>query len=136
MKPIKNTYLENFENDDDASIVAEISANHQGKIENAIKLIDIAKLSGANAVKFQTYTADTISISSKEDDFLLPKNSPWKKYISYYDLYSESFTPWEWHKTLFDYVRKNEMIPFSSPFDETAVDFLETLDCDLYKLFK
>jgi pseudaminic acid synthase len=134
MNSKKNTYLDNFENDSPASIVAEISANHQGKIENAIKLIDIAKSSGANAVKFQTYTAGTISISSKEDDFLLPKNSPWEKFISYYDLYSESFTPWGWHKTLFDYVRKNKMIPFSSPFDETAVDFLETLDCNFYKL--
>ena len=134
MKFLKHTFLENFENNSNATIVAEISANHQGKIENAIELIDLAKKSGADAVKFQTYTADTISISSKENDFLLPKNSPWKKFISYYGLYSESFTPWEWHKSLFDYVKKSQMIPFSSPFDETAVDFLETLDCKLYKL--
>lgn len=128
------TFLHNFDNASDISIVAEISANHQGNINSAFRLIDIAKISGADAVKFQTYTADTLSLDSLEEDFLLPKNSPWSKYINYYGLYSKSFTPWEWHKDLFDYTQNNGMIPFSSPFDESAVDFLESISCSIYKL--
>ena len=128
------TFLHNFNNTSDISIVAEISANHQGNINSAFRLIDIAKNSGADAVKFQTYTADTLSLDSLEEDFLLPENSPWSKYINYYGLYSKSFTPWEWHKELFEYTQSNGMIPFSSPFDESAVDFLESINCSIYKL--
>jgi pseudaminic acid synthase len=128
------TFLHNFDNASDISIVAEISANHQGNINSAFRLIDIAKNSGADAVKFQTYTADTLSLDSLEEDFLLPENSPWSKYINYYGLYSKSFTPWEWHKELFEYTQNNGMIPFSSPFDESAVDFLESISCSIYKL--
>jgi pseudaminic acid synthase len=128
------TFLQNFDNASDISIVAEISANHQGNINSAFRLIDIAKISGADAVKFQTYTADTLSLDSLEEDFLLPENSPWFKYINYHGLYSKSFTPWEWHKDLFDYTQNNGMIPFSSPFDESAVDFLESISCSIYKL--
>ena len=128
------TFLNNFDNTSDISIVAEISANHQGNIKSAFRLIDIAKISGADAVKFQTYTADTLSLDSLEKDFLLPENSPWSKYKNYYGLYSKSFTPWQWHKELFDYTQNNGMIPFSSPFDESAVDFLESISCSIYKL--
>jgi pseudaminic acid synthase len=134
--PIKSTetFLHNFDSAADISIVAEISANHQGNIKSAFRLIDIAKISGADAVKFQTYTADTLSLDSLEKDFLLPENSPWSKYKNYYGLYSKSFTPWQWHKELFDYTQNNGMIPFSSPFDESAVDFLESIGCSIYKL--
>jgi pseudaminic acid synthase len=128
------TFLKTFDSASDVSIIAEISANHQGNINSAFKLIDIAKESGANAVKFQTYTADTLSLDSLEDDFLLPEKSPWHKFKNYYGLYSNSYTPWEWHKALFDYTISLGMIPFSSPFDESAVDFLESLNCTIYKL--
>jgi len=128
------TFLHNFDNASSISIVAEISANHQGNIKHAFRLIDIAKKSGADAVKFQTYTADTLSLDSLEEDFLLPEKSPWSKYKNYYGLYLKSFTPWEWHKELFDYTQNIGMIPFSSPFDESAVDFLESINCSIYKL--
>jgi pseudaminic acid synthase len=113
-------------------IIAELSGNHNGKIENAIKLIEEAKKTGVNAVKLQTYTADTITINSKSSDFLI-KNGPWKgQYL--YDLYNVAHTPWEWHPKLFEVAKLLKIDCFSSPFDNSAVDFLEKLDVPAYKV--
>jgi len=117
-----------------AFIVAEISGNHAGEKNSCIDLIDVASAVGANAVKFQTYTADTITLNSEEPDFILPSNSPWASYSNYYKLYAEAYTPWEWQSDLFDYARTKGILPFSSAFDETSVDFLESIACPLYKL--
>lgn len=117
-----------------AFVVAEISANHSGKKETCISLIDIAAAAGANAVKFQTYRADTITLASEMKDFTIPSDSPWATYGNLYNLYSEASTPWEWHSDLFQYAKSKNLIAFSSAFDETALDFLDTLDCPLHKL--
>ena len=113
-------------------IIAEMSANHNGDINNAYKIIDMAKLSGADCIKMQTYTADTITIDSDMPDFQI-KEGLWKGQ-SLYELYSSALTPWEWHKPLFDYAKKLNITIFSSPFDNTAVDFLEDLDTPAYKI--
>jgi len=115
-------------------IIAELSGNHQGSLEKAMELVKLAKEAGADAIKLQTYTADTITIDVKENEFLISDpSSPWKG-RNLYDLYKEAHTPWEWHKPLFKLGRELGLIVFSSPFDETAVDFLETLDVPCYKL--
>jgi pseudaminic acid synthase len=112
--------------------IAEISANHNGFLDNAKKLIFQAKKYGADAVKLQTYTADTITIKSDRKEFFI-KEGLWKgKYL--WDLYDKAKTPFEWHKQLFDYARKINIICFSSPFDETAVDLLESLKTPFYKI--
>ena len=112
--------------------IAEISANHNGSLDNAKKLIFHAKKYGADAVKLQTYTADTITIKSDRKEFFI-KEGLWKgKYL--WDLYDKAKTPFEWHKQLFDYARKINIICFSSPFDETAVDLLESLRTPFYKI--
>ncbi len=113
-------------------IVAELSANHNGSIENAIKVIEMAKNSGADAIKIQTYTPDTITINSDKPDFII-NDGLWSG-RSLYNLYKEAYTPWEWHKTLFDYAEKLDITCFSSPFDRTAVDFLEDLNTPAYKV--
>lgn len=115
-------------------IVAEVSANHRGNIDNAKQIIKAAAESGADAIKLQTYTPDCLTLNSNSPDFNLPDGSPWIKYKNYYGLYSQSFTPWDWHLDLFNEARKYGLIPFSSPFSEKAVDFLETIDCAIYKL--
>lgn len=115
-------------------IVAEVSGNHAGKIENCIELIRAAKYAGADAVKFQTYTPATLTLDADMPDFVIPSTSPWADYKTQYALYSSAYTPWEWHPLLFEEARKLDLIAFSSPFDESAVDFLETLDCPIYKL--
>ena len=113
-------------------IIAELSANHNGSLELAIETIKAAKRAGADAIKFQTYTADTITLKSDKDDFLI-KGTIWDgKYL--YDLYKEAYTPWEWHKKLFQVARDEELICFSSPFDKSAVDFLEKLEVPAYKI--
>jgi pseudaminic acid synthase len=129
-----STYLENFDENLPLSVVAEVSANHEGSLETAKKIIDLASRAGANAVKFQTYTPDSISLDSQEDDFLLPIGSPWERFGSFHNLYSKSNTPREWHKELFTHAQALGLVPFSSPFSESDVDFLETLDCPFYKL--
>jgi N-acetylneuraminate synthase len=107
-----------------ALIVAEISGNHNHDINRALKIIDAAADAGADAVKLQTYTPDTITIDSDT----MPFRVTWKgKHRTLYDLYSEAYTPWEWHTELFAHAKKRGMICFSTPFDTTAVDFLETL---------
>ena len=113
-------------------IVAEMSANHNGKIENAFKLIKMAKNCGADAVKIQTYRPDTITIKSNKEDFKI-KDGLWKE-KTLYDLYEWAHTPWEWHKSIFEYAKKVDMTIFSSPFDKSAVDLLEDLNCPAYKI--
>ena len=112
--------------------IAEISANHNGSIDRAKKTIEAAKKSGANAVKLQTYTPDTITINCDKDDFIL-KGGTWDG-AKLYDLYKSAHTPYEWHEELFDYANKLKITCFSSPFDKTAVDLLEKLNCPAYKI--
>lgn len=116
-----------------ALIVAELSANHNGKKQVAIDTIKAAKRSGADAIKLQTYTADTITLDCKKDDFKIKQGTLWDgKYL--YDLYKEAYTPWEWHEELFHVANEEGLICFSSPFDKTAVDFLESLHNPIYKI--
>ena len=112
--------------------VAEISSNHNGSLSHAKKLIKIAKKYGADAVKLQTYTRDTMTIKSDKTDFRI-KGGIWNGY-ALWDLYEKAQTPFEWHKELFDYAKKLKITCFSTPFDETAVDLLESLNCPLYKI--
>lgn len=114
-------------------IVAELSANHNGSKEVALKTIKAAKLAGADAIKIQTYTADTITLNSKNPDFKIAQGTIWDgKYL--HDLYQEAYTPWEWHEEIFDYAQSLGLVCFSSPFDFSAVDLLEKLDCPAYKI--
>jgi len=113
-------------------VIAEMSANHNGDIDKAYKIIEMAKLAGADAVKMQTYTPDTITIDSDLPDFQLT-DGLWAG-RSLYDLYKEAYTPWDWHKPLFEYASKLGITIFSSPFDNTAVDLLEDLNAPAYKI--
>ena len=120
-------------NRDKCFIIAELSANHQGDINVAIETIKAAKRAGADAIKLQTYTADTITLDVKNSYFKIDQGTAWDgRYL--YDLYQEAFTPWEWHKTLFEVAELEGLTCFSSPFDKTAVDFLETLHAPIYKI--
>lgn len=112
--------------------VAEISANHCGELKTAKKLIKTAKINGADAVKLQTYTPDTMTIKSNKKYFKV-KNGLWKGY-KLWDLYNKAHTPLSWHKELFLYAKKLRITIFSTPFDETAVTFLEKLKCPIYKI--
>ncbi|EAT12530.1 pseudaminic acid synthase [Bermanella marisrubri] len=118
--------------DEKPYIVAELSANHNGSLDEAKRLIALAKKSGANAVKLQTYTPDTITINCDKPDFKI-SDGLWEGY-TLYDLYVEAHTPFEWHKELFEYSRTQKITCFSSPFDESAVDLLEDLNCPAYKI--
>ena len=112
--------------------IAEISANHCGNLNHAIKLIKKAKIYGADAVKIQTYTADSMTLNSKKKYFKI-NNGLWKgKYL--WDLYTKGTTPLIWHKKLFNYAKKIGIKIFSTPFDDKAVDFLEKLNCPIYKI--
>lgn len=114
-------------------IIAELSANHNGSLDTAIETIRAAKRIGADAIKMQTYTADTITLAAKTKDFLLKQGTIWDgKYL--HDLYQEAYTPWEWHKKLFEVAKEEGLICFSSPFDPSAVDLLEELDNPIYKI--
>jgi N-acetylneuraminate synthase len=115
-------------------IIAEMSGNHNGDIKRALELVKAAADSGADALKLQTYTADTITMNHRGGLFdITDENSLWKG-RNLYELYQEAHTPWEWHKEIFDYANSLGMLAFSSPFDETAVDFLETLNVPAYKI--
>jgi pseudaminic acid synthase len=124
----------NFTIDDKSPvfIIAELSANHNGSIEVALETIKAAKRAGADCIKFQTYTADTITIDSTKDDFLI-KGTIWEG-KNLYKLYQDAFTPWEWHETLFKAAEAEGLICFSSPFDKSSVDFLESLNVPAYKI--
>ena len=124
----------NFNLESDGTfIIAELSANHGGKIEIAKETIKAAKEIGANAIKLQTYTADTITLDSDNEDFIIKGGTLWDD-RKLYDLYKEAYLPWEWHKELFDYAREIGIDIFSSPFDKTAVDFLEEFNPSAYKI--
>lgn len=115
-------------------IIAELSANHNQSLERALELVKKAAESGADAVKLQTYTADTMTFSIKSEEFMIrDESSPWNG-RHMYDLYDEAHTPWDWHKQIFDYAKELNLLAFSSPFDDTAVDFLESLDVPAYKI--
>lgn len=113
-------------------VIAELSANHNGNIETALRIIEEAKKSGADAVKLQTYTPDTITLKCDSEDFRISEGL-WSG-RTLYDLYSEAHMPWHWHKPLFDHARKLNIAIFSSPFDTTAVDLLEDLNTPAYKI--
>ena len=113
-------------------VISEMSANHNGNINNAYKIIDMAKACGADAVKLQTYTADTITMDMKTPEFMI-KGGLWDGQ-SLYELYKGAFMPWEWHQPLFEYAKKIGITIFSSPFDNTAVDLLEDLNTPAYKI--
>lgn len=114
-------------------IIAELSANHNGSLDTAIETIRAAKRAGADAIKLQTYTADTLTINSQKEDFIINNGSIWDG-KNFYELYQQAYTPWEWHPTLFEVAAQEGLICFSSPFDVTAVDFLETLEVPAYKI--
>ncbi len=115
-------------------IIAEMSGNHNQSLDNALNIVQAAADSGAHALKLQTYTADTLTLDVKDGDFLIDnKDSLWKG-KSLYDLYDVAHTPWEWHTPIMEKAKDLGMLCFSSPFDETAVDFLEDLNVPAYKI--
>lgn len=114
-------------------IIAELSANHNGDLEVAIETIRAAKRAGADAIKLQTYTPDTLTIDCDNEFFKIEGGTLWDG-KTLYELYEEAYTPWKWHQKLFDVAREERLICFSSPFDKTAVDFLEKLDVPAYKI--
>lgn len=113
-------------------IIAELSANHNGSLEVAIETVKAAKRAGADCIKLQTYTADTITIDTKKDDFII-KGTIWEG-KNLYQLYQEAYTPWEWHAKIMKVAEEEGLLCFSSPFDQSSVDFLETLNVPAYKI--
>ena len=119
--------------EDNVFIIAELSANHGGNLEIAKETVRAAKRAGADAVKLQTYTADTITLDVKTEDFKITQGTAWDgQYL--HDLYNVASLPWEWHKVLYDIAKQEGLVCFSSPFDKTAVDFLEELNTPIYKV--
>lgn len=115
-------------------IIAEMSGNHNQSLDRAIEIVDAAAKAGVDAIKIQTYTADTMTLNLNKNEFLISnKDSLWYG-NSLYDLYKKAHTPWEWHEAIFQRCKKHNVIAFSTPFDETAVDFLETLNVPVYKI--
>jgi pseudaminic acid synthase len=112
-------------------IIAEMSGNHNQSLERALAIVDAAADAGAHAIKLQTYTADTMTLKGAYQ--INDENSLWNG-RELYDLYKEAYTPWEWHKAIFERAKEKEIMAFSSPFDETAVDFLESLNVPCYKI--
>lgn len=114
--------------------VAELSANHNQSLDRAHKIIDALAEAGASAIKLQTYTPDTMTLPIQREEFVVSETNDLWGGRHLYDLYTEAMTPWEWHRELFSHTRDRGMVPFSSPFDRSAVDFLEDLDCPIYKI--
>jgi len=115
-------------------VVAELSGNHNGSIKNALDMVYSAKEAGADAIKLQTYTPDTITLKTSKKDFLIGEGSPWSKYKNLWNLYNKAHTPWQWHKEIFTTAKKLGLEVFSSPFDESAVDFLVDLNVSAFKI--
>lgn len=114
-------------------IIAELSANHNGSIATAIETVKAAKRAGANCIKLQTFTADTITIDSKTEDFRINQGTLWDgQYL--HDLYKTTHLPWEWHEQIMEVAKQEGLVCFSSPFDPTSVEFLETLNVPAYKI--
>ena len=115
-------------------IIAEMSGNHNQSLERALEIVEAAAKSGAHALKIQTYTPDTMTLDLNEREFHISDPKSLWAGTSLYELYGQAYTPWEWHKSIFDRARELGIIAFSTPFDETAVDFLESLDVPCYKI--
>ena len=115
-------------------IVAEMSGNHNHSLESALSIVEAAARAGVNALKLQTYTADTLTIDADGEGFFINDPESLWKGKSLYDLYREAYTPWEWHEPIFKRCKELDIIAFSTPFDETAVDFLESLNVPAYKI--
>ena len=116
----------------DVFIIAELSANHNGSLETALQTIQAAKRAGADCIKLQTYTADTITIDSQKEDFVI-KGTIWEG-KNLHQLYQDAYTPWDWHAQIFQMAKDEGLVCFSSPFDPTSVDFLEKLHAPAYKI--
>ncbi|RTQ94282.1 pseudaminic acid synthase [Lysinibacillus telephonicus] len=115
-------------------IIAEMSGNHNHSLERALHLVDLAAGAGVDALKLQTYTPDTITLDVHTGEFFISNDANLWKGQSLYNLYKEAYTPWEWHEAIFNRAKEHGILAFSSPFDETAVDFLETLNVPAYKI--
>ena len=115
-------------------VIAEMSGNHNQSLERALEIVDAAAQSGAHTLKIQTYTAETMTIDVGEREFFISDEKSLWKGESLFDLYKKAYTPWEWHKAIFDRAKKHKMLAFSTPFDKTAVDFLENLNVPCYKI--
>lgn len=115
-------------------IIAEMSGNHNQSLNRALEIVEAAAAAGAHALKIQTYTADTMTLNLDNKDFKINDETSLWDGQNLYQLYQQAYTPWEWHKPIFDRAKELGMIAFSTPFDETAVDFLEELDVPLYKI--
>ncbi|MFB9761513.1 pseudaminic acid synthase [Ectobacillus funiculus] len=115
-------------------IIAEMSGNHNQSLERALKIVEAAAKSGVDAIKIQTYTPDTMTLDSHEQEFVVGRSLHLWKGKSLYDLYQQAYTPWEWHEAIFNRAKELGMLPFSTPFDETAVDFLEQFNVPMYKI--
>ncbi|MFG6150046.1 pseudaminic acid synthase [Halobacillus sp. B23F22_1] len=114
-------------------VIAEMSGNHNQSLERALEIVEAAAKAGAHALKIQTYTADTMTLNLTQDEFVIGSKGLWKGH-SLYELYKKAYTPWEWHEPIFKRCSELGMIGFSTPFDETAVDFLEKLHVPCYKI--
>jgi len=115
-------------------VIAEMSGNHNQSLERALEIVDAAAQSGAHALKIQTYTAETMTIDIRDGEFFISDEKSLWKGESLFDLYKKAYTPWEWHEAIFDRAKEHKMLAFSTPFDRTAVDFLENLNVPCYKI--
>jgi len=115
-------------------IIAEMSGNHNQSLDRALSIVDAAADAGADAIKLQTYTADTMTLDIKKGDFFIDDPKSLWKGQSMHDLYKLAYTPWDWHKPIIEHARSKDLLCFSTPFDETAVDFLESLEVPAYKI--